>query len=105
MPEPQKLQDARSNESHAQDELYEACLAFVNAGLTDGSRAAVIYPDSRGLINVISWARGENWNAAMDNVARRVALASAARKHRKQIQQNIIEQSPADDDFQPGDSA
>jgi hypothetical protein len=91
MPEPQKLQDARQNESHAQDELYEACLAFVNAGLADGSQ--VVYPDSRGLINVVSWARGDTWNAAMDRVARRVALASAARKHRKQIQKGILEQS------------
>jgi hypothetical protein len=75
--------DREADKRFAQDDLYEAALAFVNAGLDSGHKANFTAHDT---VNVVSWNRDDSgsidsrWYLAM------VCLLASARAAKEMLE-------------------
>lgn len=85
---PEELLDAEQWERSDESTLYEACLHFVNVGIKNSGQPATI---DGGQVFVTSWEPGGgDWNRAIRAVQKFAKTARQSRKHRKQVQQELL---------------
>jgi hypothetical protein len=93
--EPEELLDARQWERSDEHTLYEACLALVNAGIKNNGIANLT--NNGREVDVVSWTPGsKEWRAAIRKVKRYAKDAKKSRKHRKMVQQELLNTSMSD---------
>jgi hypothetical protein len=95
---PEELLDAEQWERSDENSLYEACLALVNAGLKGPDRRVHITDDGNEIV-VVDWNIGDaGWNTAVKRVKRQAKIAQQSRKHRKQVQEELLNTAAAKKD-------
>ena len=95
---PEELLDAEQWERADENSLYEACLALVNAGLKGPDRRVHITDDGNEIV-VVDWNQGgSGWNTAVRRVKACAKVAGKSRKHRKQVQNELLNTAAAKKD-------
>jgi hypothetical protein len=93
---PEVLLDAIQWEQADQNNLYEACLHFVNVGVRSKEGRVHISEDGREVV-VVSWETGGgDWNRAIRAVQKFAKTAKQSRQHRKQVQAELLNTAVSD---------